>query len=150
MAILADLLPALGLIVGGLLLLRWWSQRLGGRRDRNLRVTARASLSRTASVAVVEIDGRRYLVGGSDANVSLLTELPRDEAADASAPQADPTGGVPADPSAAPAAIQELEGFELELAGPRNGLLDRLRARTARTALERPPRASHPLALLRR
>lgn len=168
MAILAELLPALGLIVGLLLLVRWWSQRGGGGRSRNLQVTARASLSRTANVAVVEIDGRRYLVGGSDSNVSLLTELPgthpvaaADKVPVVLGMDADSGTGVAADdfPAAtgdapladlASALPKELEGLELTPAGPRNGLVDRLRAMTARTAIGRPPRGASPLSFLQR
>lgn len=42
---------------------------------RSVRITARAGLSRHASLAVVEIDGRRLLVGASSNAVNVLAEL---------------------------------------------------------------------------
>lgn len=43
-----------------------------------LRVVSRAALNRNASVAVVEVEGRRLLVGAGANGVCLLSELPRD------------------------------------------------------------------------
>lgn len=40
-----------------------------------LRVTARAALGRTATVALVEVDGRRFLVGAGERSLELLVEL---------------------------------------------------------------------------
>lgn len=40
-----------------------------------LRVAARAGLGRTAGLALVEVDGRRLLVGVSERSVELLCEL---------------------------------------------------------------------------
>jgi flagellar protein FliO/FliZ len=40
-----------------------------------LRVAARASLGGAAAVAVVEVDGRRFLVGAGGRTASLLAEL---------------------------------------------------------------------------
>jgi flagellar protein FliO/FliZ len=40
-----------------------------------LRVTAQAPLGRAATVALVEVDGRRFLVGAGDRTLELLAEL---------------------------------------------------------------------------
>jgi flagellar biogenesis protein FliO len=44
-------------------------------RARMIKVTSRAALHRGAFVAVVEVDGRRLLVGAGAQQVTLLTEL---------------------------------------------------------------------------
>lgn len=41
-----------------------------------LRVLGRAALGRTAAVALVEADGRRFLLGAGERAVELLAELP--------------------------------------------------------------------------
>lgn len=60
-------------------LLWFLARRLGGvpgsRRQRPITVLARHSLSRRSGLAVVEIEGRRLLLGVSDSGVSLVTEL---------------------------------------------------------------------------
>lgn len=43
-----------------------------------LRVASRTALTRNGVVAVVETDGRRFLVGATDHGISLLTELDRE------------------------------------------------------------------------
>jgi flagellar protein FliO/FliZ len=55
-----------------------------------LRVTARAALGRAASVAVVEVEGRRFLVGAGAGALELLAEL--EPAADQAPAQ---SGGSP-------------------------------------------------------
>lgn len=63
-------------------LLWFLARRLGGvpgsRRQRPIAVLARHSLSRRSGLAVVEIEGRRLLLGVSDSGVSLVTELSAD------------------------------------------------------------------------
>lgn len=156
MSTLAQLLPALGLIVGGLLLVRRLAGRGGTARGSGLRVSARAALSRTAAVAVVEVDGQRYLVGGADHHVSLLALLPGagsatapttiDAAASVGTTALSTDAGVLSEGShPLPVALHDLECDRST--GPRNGLVDRLRAMTVRTAVRGPDRA--PLALRR-
>lgn len=58
---------------------RLGSRKLGGRERGLVRVRTRQSLSRTASLAVVEVGARVLVVGVSDAGVRLLTELDPDE-----------------------------------------------------------------------
>ena len=72
-AALVRLLPAL-LLLGG----AWWLARRFSRRTQagtGLRAVSRATLSRSASVAVVEAGSRHFLVGVGDGGVSLLAEL---------------------------------------------------------------------------
>ena len=78
------LLPALALLGLIYVLLRRYGRRVdpGGA---SIRVRGRTALSRSSVVAVVEVDSRRYLVGGSDHGVDLLDELrpgPPDQADD--------------------------------------------------------------------
>lgn len=44
-------------------------------KSERLRVTARTALHRGAAIVVVEVDGRRLLVGAASQQVTLLTEL---------------------------------------------------------------------------
>lgn len=67
---------ALAVVLG---LLWWLARRTGGGRARakvtTVAVVGRQSLSRRSGVAVVEVEGRRLLLGVTDQGVSLLTEL---------------------------------------------------------------------------
>lgn len=74
-----ELVLRLGFSLAAVLGLFWLvahlgSRRLGGTRAL-LNVRARQSLSRTASVAVVEVGDRVLVVGVADGGVRLLTEL---------------------------------------------------------------------------
>jgi len=75
-------------------------------RTRAIKVTSRAALHRGAFVAVVEVEGRRLLVGAGAQQVTLLTELepaPPAPPADADgfdgplAPAVGPGGATPGD-----------------------------------------------------
>ncbi len=74
-----ELVLRLGVSLGVVLGLFWLVARVSARRlgggQAVLRVRGRQSLSRTASVAVVEVGGRVLVVGVSDGGVQLLTEL---------------------------------------------------------------------------
>ncbi len=82
LGLLARIAPSLGLIIGGLLLVRWFSQRSAGGRAEHIRVTSRTGLARNTSVAVVEVGAQRFLLGLTDSNVSLISELVADEASE--------------------------------------------------------------------
>lgn len=103
-----------------------WVRRLrAGAPAAGVRVVTRTALSRSSTLAVVEVDGRRLLLGAGDQGVRLLTELDPDDRTDAAPgtePAADPTAASP-------------------FHGPRIGLLDRLRVMTVRSTPQgRPPR----------
>jgi flagellar protein FliO/FliZ len=97
---MVELVLRLGLSLGIVLGLFWAiaqtsSRRMAGSRSL-LKVRGRQSLSRTASVAVVEVGNRVLVVGVSEGGVKLLTELDPEEIAEpAETPQAGtgPTGG---------------------------------------------------------
>lgn len=144
-AALTQILPGLTLILAGLLAVRWWMTRGGRRRTGpSMRVVSRTSLSRTSVIAVVDIDGRRFLLGSGEQGTSLLAELDpdQDDAADtvvaAAAHDATASHDLP---------DQWSPGWDRSAPGPRTGLLDRLRAMTVRTPVARPSRAPE---LLRR
>lgn len=67
---------ALAVVLG---LLWWLARRTGGGKPRakvtTVSVVGRQSLGRHSGVAVVEVEGRRLLLGVTDQGVSLLTEL---------------------------------------------------------------------------
>ncbi len=128
LATFARILPALTVLVAVLLGLRWWMQRGHGGRP-GLRVLTRATVTRNTVVAVVEVDGRRFLVGGGDQRLALLAEL-GDETLHA---------GESAD---AGDDLMALPGWERSTARPRTGLLDQLRAWTVRSHVRRPVRGT--------
>ncbi len=80
---------SLGVVLGLFwLVARTGARKLGGTRGL-VRVHGRQSLSRTASLAVVEVGGRVLVVGVSEGGVRLLTELDPDEVAAPEAEAAD-------------------------------------------------------------
>lgn len=88
-----ELVLRLGFSLAAVLGLFWLvahlgSRRLGGQRSL-LKVRARQSLSRTASVAVVEVGDRVLVVGVADGGVRLLTEL---DPASLAEPATEPVG----------------------------------------------------------
>ena len=70
------------------------SRRLGGGSRSLVRVRGRQALSRTSSLAVVEVGSRVLVVGVSDGGVRLLTELDPEEL-EAEAPSAEPASSAP-------------------------------------------------------
>lgn len=66
------------LFVGAPLVI-WWLRRSRPGALGALRVSSRTALTRNGVVAVVETDGRRFLVGATDHGINLLTELDRQD-----------------------------------------------------------------------
>lgn len=93
-----DILSALGSIVLIVLALlctycvtRWYARRFrAAGAGRYIRVVDRAALDHGASLVLVEVEGRYYLLGLSEKNLQLLSELP---------------GLTPAEPPAAEPAV---------------------------------------------
>ncbi|RYB94246.1 hypothetical protein EUA93_07755 [Nocardioides oleivorans] len=74
------LVVSLAIVVGLMLLLaRLVGKRYGARDGAPVQVLHRQPLSRSASVAVVTVGGRVLVLGTTDHQVSLLTELDPDE-----------------------------------------------------------------------
>lgn len=61
-------------------LLIWWLRRSKIAFTSGMRVTSRTALTRNGVIAVVEMDGRRFLVGATDHRIDLLTELAPEQA----------------------------------------------------------------------
>jgi flagellar protein FliO/FliZ len=74
------------------LVARAGSRRISGGSRALVKVRGRQSLSRTSSLAVVEVGSRVLVVGVSDGGVSLLTELDPDEVEQSVAAPADTPG----------------------------------------------------------
>lgn len=135
LSLLGRLIPATAVfIVLGVGL--WWLKRRGPARIRGIQVESRTGLSRGSVVAILGIDGRRYLVGATDQNVTLLAELP---AAAAATPIA---GG-----SAAPQSTEEPTRPRSHRAAPSEepwtGLVQTLQHWTLRKPTKpRPPRVT--------
>jgi len=104
------LVLSLALVVGLLVLVvRIGQRRLRGGNDAAVRVLHRQALTRSSGVAVLAVGGRVILVGTTDHQVSLLTELEPDAfAADLTSPE----------PAVAPAAELDQEPAAEPVAGP--------------------------------
>lgn len=145
-------------MVGGLLLAARANRSRGGSGS-GIRVTGRHGLSKGSVVAVVQVDGRRFLVGAGDNQISMLTEL--DPAAEVELTEADADAdGVPSVGlgrtgntatrvagflAAARRQSRPLHRMERSTTtpGPRIGPVDRLRAMTVRSHVNDGER--HPL-----
>jgi len=76
---------SLAVVIGMLLLLaRFSAKRFRGGSDAMVRVVHRQPLSRTSAVAVVTVGSRVLVLGTTEQNVQLLTELEPDEVEEAS------------------------------------------------------------------
>lgn len=103
----------------------FWRGRSAG-PQRTVKVTARAGLARGSAVAVVEVDGRRFLLGAAGNTVNVLAEL------DAAAVD---------EPAPAPLVASELvvvrpvgaEPVAVRTAAPLVSPLERLKSLTVRT-----------------
>lgn len=150
---LARMLPSLAVIVGALLLLRHWARRSGRAGGSPLRVVSRAGIGKGSLVAVVEVEGRRLLVGAGEHGVRLLTDL---EASAEELPAPDPppaadlpeavVGPTPATPPDDPLPPDPLTSDPTH-DRPRMAPIDRLRAMTVRQPVAshrpRPTRVHH-------
>lgn len=129
LGLLVRLLLSMTVVIGGLLAVRWWGLR-GSTRLRGIKIVARAPLGRTASVAVLEVGSRRYLIGAAEQSVNLLAELDPDEDLDG----LDRDGGAAAASStepSTPATDGSVPGLTKRVT-PRIGLLAQLRQMTTR------------------
>lgn len=107
---------ALAVVLG---LLWWLARRTGGGRARakvtTVSVVGRQGLGRHSGVAVVEVEGRRLLLGVTDQGVSLLTEL-------AGTPVAEPPAErVEIDPEDLARLVGDLELEDLDGTDPTDG-----------------------------
>lgn len=139
---LSQLVPALGVIVGSLFLVRWYLQKGRVGAQNAIKVVARAGLSKNASVAVVEVGGQRFLVGTTDQAVQLLAELDEHEDAQqaASSHLRAVVGGT--DASRTTSQHTTVSGELLSLTGattdrPRTGLIERMQQATLRRPTDR-------------
>jgi flagellar biogenesis protein FliO len=101
----------------------FWRGR-GAGPQRTVKVTARAGLARGSAVAVVEVDGRRFLLGAAGNTVNVLAELdaaPADEPVSTAATAVDIA--TPASPKVS----------NVSNVAPAGGPFDRLKSMTVRT-----------------
>lgn len=147
------LLAVTVVIVITLVMLSRYAGRGGRASGGAVRVAARHGVSRNALVAVVEVDGRRFLVGVGEHNVNLLTELdPAEDVAeelDAPTPRTAAPGWSRLSELTAAAwkhrnSRPTPQRMGRELQRPGIGPLNRLRAMTVRTPQERPIHVNEP------
>ena len=101
LGLLLRVVLSLAVVLGILWFVAKGGRRAGG-RTRLVRVAGRQALSRTASVAVVEVADRVLVLGVSDAGVRLLTELDPEQIAEPESSQPAPALGLPGVPESAP------------------------------------------------
>jgi flagellar biogenesis protein FliO len=89
-----------------------------GVATRSLKVTARAGLSRNAAIVVVEVEGRRLLVGAASNSVNVLAEL-------------GPVADVPAETAASERPLTPVRPMRSAPVGHTG--MDRLRSMTTRS-----------------
>lgn len=100
-------LLALAVVLGAIF---WLRRRVGAKvgKDNSLTLVARRNISPKASVAVVDFDGRRLLLGVTDTAVNVLTDVPQPLAARFDAALEKASAGIPAGAaSPAPTAAAE-------------------------------------------
>lgn len=143
--ILLRTLPSLTMIVGALLLLRYWAQRGRQGSDAGVEVLTRTGITKGAVVAVVVVGGRRLLVGASEHGVNLLTELDDQPIAiDAIADVSQGATMDPVAPAASPRPATSLSAASwTHTDRPRMAPIDRLRHLTVRRAVPSHPRRSN-------
>jgi len=106
-------------------------------RTRVIKVSSRAALHRGAFVAVVEVDGRRLLVGAGTQQVTLLTELDP-EPPTPPEPATDGAATPPADGAATPPADGVAPTGAVVSGGLAAGVLERVRRATTRVPRDGP------------
>jgi flagellar biogenesis protein FliO len=154
--------PLLGLLLlGALAATPLVLRRVRAAAPDGLRVMGRTALHKSAVVAVVAVGERRLLLGAGERGVQLLTELDPATDAPGTSSYTDPTARsdtadrtdadrhVTSTDLGTPEALDALLGppgsslpptgwSSSTTAGPGNGLVDRLRAMTVRTAPQHP------------
>lgn len=136
--ILARLLPTLLLLLGALYAVRWYAQRnTRGSGAQPVRVVSRTGLSKGALLAIVEVGGRRLLVGVTEHGINLLSELEPEELDSTVYSTPVPTGEL---------AVTDLAPRRTAstTSRPGMGLVDRLRDMTVRTSSSGPIRGWRP------
>lgn len=144
-------------MVGGLLLAARANRSRGGPGS-GIRVTGRHGLSKGSVVAVVQVDGRRFLVGAGDNQISMLTELDPAEEVDTVEVDPDAEGIASLGLDRTGTTASRVAGFlaaarrqsrplhrmerSTTTPGPRIGPVDRLRAMTVRSHVTDGERAS--------
>jgi flagellar biogenesis protein FliO len=98
-----------------------------GVATRSLKVTARAGLSRNAAIVVVEVEGRRLLIGAAANSVNVLAEL-----GPSAATESDPTLPSPGE-STAESELLVVPRSLVRTAPGGSTVVDRLRSMTTRS-----------------
>lgn len=112
---MSQVIPALAVVIGLPLGVYWWARRGRSSSAARLRIADRAAFGKHSWVAVVEVDGRRFLVGAGEHGVSAITEL-------------DPA------PVTEPVTENLDMDTDIQTERPRTGLIRRLQLLTARPA----------------
>ena len=119
---LTRLVPALLVVLSIPLAAMWWQRTRGSTQRQMIRITAKTPIGRNMWIAVLEVDGRRFLVSSAERGTNLISELepaPEDPelAADSADISANTTTG---------------SAWNADSHGPRTGLIRRLQERTLR------------------
>ena len=112
---MSQVIPALAVVLGLPLAFYWWARKGKVSSPARLRIADKAAFGKHSWVAVIEIDGRRFLVGAGEQGVNVISEL---------------------DPAPVTEPVTETIGMEAhtQTERPRTGLIRRLQHLTARPA----------------
>ncbi|MEX1004689.1 MAG: flagellar biosynthetic protein FliO [Acidimicrobiia bacterium] len=81
--LIARLVPALIIVLGGPFAVRWLIRRGPGGSSNRMRVVERVSMGKAAQAVIVSVSDRRLLLGVTESQITLLSELEPESAADA-------------------------------------------------------------------
>jgi flagellar biogenesis protein FliO len=162
------LVLSLALIVGAMLALTWFGKRSRGGPNGLFTVHARLPIAKGASLAVIQVGDRFFLVGVGEKGIDLISELDGQDVLPAAKDPADSplatgaqrigtmfaalkdarsgnlrrAGGATKDLELDEASLGVLAGLDLAAPGPGTGLLDKARFMTTRSYLRRPSRGT--------
>ena len=113
--LIARLVPALIIVLGGPFAVRWLVRRGPGASSNKMRVVERVSMGKAAQAVIVSVADRRLLLGVTESQITLLSELDTEEPVTARAALG-PVERTPIEPgmdagSGQEAALQPWDGF---------------------------------------
>lgn len=79
--LIARLVPALIIVLGGPFAVRWLVRRGPVGSSNKMRVVERVSMGKAAQAVIVSVADRRLLLGVTESQITLLSELDADESA---------------------------------------------------------------------
>jgi flagellar biosynthetic protein FliO len=127
--LIARLVPALIIVLGGPFAVRWLIRRGPGASSNRMRVVERVSMGKAAQAVIVSVADRRLLLGVTESQITLLSEL------DAGDPAAARVSLGPVEHTAIESGMDAGSGLEAAIQ-PWDGFVERWRHLTTRRPSE--------------